>query len=73
MLTKKTAKNQITLPRDVARKFPDVDYFEVVAKEDHIVLLPLRKSRAPEVRAKLKELGISEDDVNQAVRWARSR
>ena len=73
MLTKKTAKNQITLPKDVARLFPEVEYFEVIAEGDHIVLVPLRRSRAGEVRAKLAELGVTEDDIDDAVAWARGR
>jgi hypothetical protein len=36
-----------------------------------IVLRPLQKSRADEVRAKLAELGIGEEDVTSAVSWAR--
>ena len=73
MLAKKTSKNQITLPVEVVRKFPDVEYFDVVAEGETIVLVPLRRSRAQEVRAKLEELGIDEKAVSDATRWARKR
>jgi len=71
MLVKKTSKNQITLPKDVVTRFPGVDYFEVVADAGRITLVPLRRSRAAEVRTRLAELGISEADAEDAVRWAR--
>ena len=29
MLAKKTSKNQLTLPKEVADKFPGTDYFDV--------------------------------------------
>jgi hypothetical protein len=29
MLAKKTSKNQITLPKAIADRFPGVDYFDV--------------------------------------------
>ena len=73
MLAKKTAKNQITLPKAVATQFPEIEYFEVSSDGNCITLRPLRKSRADEVRARLHELGIAEDDVRNAVSWARKR
>ena len=73
MLAKKTSKNQITLPKEVVQRFPGVEHFEVVAEEERIVLVPLRRSRAREVRAKLAELGVREPDVREAVAWVRRR
>ena len=73
MLAKKTSKNQITLPKEIVKRFPGVEHFEVVAEDERIVLVPLRRSRARDVRAKLAELGIAEKDVNAAVAWARRR
>lgn len=73
MLAKKTSKNQITLPVEVVRQFPGVDYFDVVAMDERIVLVPLRRSRAREVREKLEELGIGEKAVRDATAWARKR
>lgn len=73
MLAKKTSKNQITLPKDVVRHFPDVDYFDVREDAGRIVLSPVRPGRGDEVREKLARLGITEADVADAVRWARRR
>ncbi|MCL7985804.1 MAG: hypothetical protein M8872_11165 [marine benthic group bacterium] len=45
----------------------------VTQSGNRIVLEPLEPSRADEVRARLKELEISEDDVAKAIAWARGR
>lgn len=71
MLAKKTIKNQLTLPKAVATRFAGVEYFDVSTDGSCIVLRPLRVSRAGEVRARLAELGITEQDVTAAVAWAR--
>lgn len=71
MLAKKTVKNQITLPKKIADLFPNVEYFEIRAEDDRIVLEPLKNDRAGQVREKLARLKISEADVAKAVAWAR--
>ena len=71
MLAKKTSKNQITLPKAIISHFPDTEYFDVREEDGHIVLVPLRPSRADEVRDKLAQLGLAEADVADAVQWAR--
>lgn len=73
MLVKKTSKNQITLPKKIADRFPGVDYFVVTQRGQRIVLEPLEPSRADEVRRRLEKLGIDEADVAKAVAWARER
>jgi RNase P/RNase MRP subunit p29 len=71
MLAKKTSKNQITLPKNVVTHFSGVEYFDVSTDGECIVLRPLQRSRADEVRARLEQLGIDERDVTAAVSWAR--
>lgn len=71
MLAKKTSKNQITLPKKIADNFPGIDYFDVQADKDRIILKPLRTERSDEVREKLKSLKISDKDIADAVAWAR--
>jgi len=73
MLVKRTSKNQITLPKKIADRFPGVEYFTVTQHGNRIVLEPLEPSRADEVRARLAKLGIDEQDVAKAVAWARER
>jgi hypothetical protein len=72
MLAKLTSKNQLTLPKAILDELPGVVYFEVEAEGGRITLTPVRISRVDVVRAKLAELGITEQDIEDAVKWARS-
>lgn len=72
MLAKKTSKNQITLPKAIITRFGEVDYFDVSTDGESIVLRPLRQSRADEARERLALMGITEEDVRDAVEWARN-
>ena len=71
MLAKRTAKNQITLPKRVADQFSGTDYFEVTAEEGKIVLRPVELDPLARIQKKLTEIGIEEDDIRKAVAWAR--
>jgi len=71
MLTKKTSRNQITLPKSVVMHFPDVDYFDVREEGGKIILLPVRPNQAEKVRQRLAEMGLGDQDVKDAVAWAR--
>ena len=73
MLAKRTVKNQITLPKKVVTRFGDTEYFDVSTDGETIILRPLQRSRAAEVRAKLSDLGITEKDVAAAISWAREK
>jgi hypothetical protein len=71
MLAKITAKNQLTLPKAVTNAVGPTEYFEVEARDGQIILTPVRIQRADAVRAKLAKLDLQEQDVAQAVAWAR--
>jgi bifunctional DNA-binding transcriptional regulator/antitoxin component of YhaV-PrlF toxin-antitoxin module len=71
VLAKLTVKNQLTLPKAVAKNFAGVEYFDVSTDGSAIVLKPLRPSRLDEVREKLERLGITEQDITDAIAWAR--
>jgi bifunctional DNA-binding transcriptional regulator/antitoxin component of YhaV-PrlF toxin-antitoxin module len=71
MLTKITAKNQITLPKAVLSLCSAAEYYEVTAEAGRIVLTPVQVTRMDEVWDKLESLGIKEQDVVDAVKWAR--
>jgi hypothetical protein len=71
MLAKLTAKNQLTLPKAITDAVPASDYFEVHVEHGKIVLTPVRIQRADAVRAKLAELDLGEQDITQAITWAR--
>ena len=72
-MAKKTSKNQITLPRSIVDRFPGVSYFDVREEQGQIVLRPVRPDRSAEVRRTLAALGITDGDVDRAVRWARRK
>jgi len=73
VLAKKTVKNQITLPKAVVTRFSEVDYFDVSTDGECIILRPLQRSRAEEVRSRLAQLGIEEQDVADALAWTREK
>ena len=71
MLAKLTSKNQITLPKAVVSEVDAAEYFDVVVEDGRIVLTPVRVQQAQAVRDKLQQLGITEQDVDNALSWAR--
>jgi len=77
MLAKKTSKNQITLPKEIVKAFPDAEYFDVSVKDNAIRLMPVKitpvQSSLDSIREKIKKLGLTEKDVGEAIQWARSR
>jgi bifunctional DNA-binding transcriptional regulator/antitoxin component of YhaV-PrlF toxin-antitoxin module len=73
MLAKLTSKNQLTLPKAVVGQFPGARYFEVRAEKGRIVLVPAKVTSLDGVRQKMASLGITEKDIEGAVRWARKR
>jgi hypothetical protein len=77
MLAKKTSKNQLTLPKEIVREFPDIEYFDASIADRKIILTPVKivplDKTLESVRQKLAKLGITEDDVAVSVQWARKR
>lgn len=76
MLAKLTAKNQITIPKEVMAQLPKVEYFDVELREGEITLRPVQittQSGVDSIRTKMQQLGLGEDTVAEAVRWARKQ
>ena len=73
MLAKLTGAKQLTLPDELLTSFPGMDCFNVSEEGGRIVLTPVCISRVAPVRRKLAELGVTEEDVRDAVAWARRR
>ncbi len=77
MLAKKTSKNQLTLPKEIVKAFPDINYFDVTVKDKKIVLMPVKITPVDitleGIRKKIEKLGITEKDVSDAIKWARKR
>jgi hypothetical protein len=71
MLAKLTTKNQLTLPKAIVNLVGNAEYYDVNVWNGRIVLTPVRIQDANGVRDKLASLNISEEDVNDAIEWAR--
>jgi hypothetical protein len=75
MITKKTAKNQVTLPKAIVERIPKTEFFDVHVRDGEIVLRPVQTASrtVTRIREKMKRLEITEKDINAAIRWARQR
>ena len=73
MLARRTRKNPVTLPKAIVQRVGEADYCDATVHDGKIVLTPVRLQQADAVRAKLDALGITQDDVEDAIAWARNR
>ncbi len=71
MLAKMTSKNQLTLPKSITAAVGAAEYFDVETRNGQIVLTPVRIQRGDAVRAKLAELELGDQDIADAIAWAR--
>ena len=71
MLAKLTSKNQLTLPKSITQVIGQFEYFEIKVENGQIILTPVKIQRANAVRAKLAALELTEQDITDAVTWAR--
>ena len=75
MLAKMTSKNQITIPKKIIDQVPEAQYFDVEIKEGIILLRPLKiyGTDLKQIRSKIKKLGLNENSVAEAIKWAREK
>ena len=75
MLTKMTSKNQITIPKKIIDKIPDVKHFDIEFKDGIIIMKPIKfyDTNLDQIRAKVKKLGLKENSVAEAIKWAKSK
>ena len=73
MIATLTSKNQLTLPKALMSQFLGVRRFEVTARGDEIVLTPAKTMELESAWAKMEALGLTEQDVADAVVWARQK
>ena len=73
LLAKRTSKNQVILPKAIVQRVGEADDYDVTVQDGKIVLTPVRLQQADAVRAKLEALGITQDDVEDAIAWVRKR
>ena len=70
-----TDGNQLALSNEIVAQLQlqHGDYFEVQIEDERIVLTPIQDSTMETIWAKIEALGITEQDVADAVEWARGR
>ena len=75
MLAKITSKNQITIPKKIIDQVPEAQYFDVELKEGIIQLRPLKiyGTDLEQIRSKINKLGLKENSVAEAIKWARKK
>jgi len=71
MLVKRTKNNQLTLPKAIVAATGEADYYDISTDTGRIILTFLRILRTDALRSKLAELCITQDDVKDAITWAR--
>ena len=71
MLAKLTSKNQLTLPKSLVMSLGKAEYYDVEVENGRIMLTPVRIQQADAVRTKLEKLGINDQDISDAIDWAR--
>lgn len=71
MICKKTSKNQITLPKKIVEAVSDTVYFDAVVESGRILLTPVeissKETSLDGIRKKMKELNLTEYDVENAI------
>ena len=75
MLAKITSKNQITIPKKIIEKIPDVKHFDVEFKDGLVILKPIKffDANLDQIRPKMKKLGLNEGSVAEAIQWAKAK
>ena len=75
MLAKMTTKNQITIPKKIIDKLPNIKYFDVELKDGLVLLKPLKvyDTNLDQIRSKMKTLGLDQNSVKEAIQWARKK
>lgn len=70
MLAKLSPDNQLTLPAQAVDALGNPSHFDVAVEGDRLVLTPSH-ANASRIRERLALQGIADQDVADAVQWAR--
>lgn len=70
-----TSGKLLIMPESVYADFPGVKGFAVTREGERIVLTPLKPAKVTleDIQQRIADLGITEQDVADAVQWARGR
>jgi bifunctional DNA-binding transcriptional regulator/antitoxin component of YhaV-PrlF toxin-antitoxin module len=72
MYAKMTSKNQLTIPKKAHEAIGPATHFEIAVEDGRLMLTPARLSAADAVRRKIAALGITEEDIKQAIKEVRA-
>jgi bifunctional DNA-binding transcriptional regulator/antitoxin component of YhaV-PrlF toxin-antitoxin module len=73
MIAKMTSKNQLTLPKAVTEALGTPQYFDIETRGGQLILTPVQLQRTDALRERIREMGVTEKDVKDAVAWARRK
>lgn len=75
MVAKLTSKNQITIPKRIMAQLPEVRHFDIELIDGEIILKPLRfyDTNLEQIQSKIAKLGLKENAVAEAIKWAREK
>ena len=71
MLAKLNSENQLTLPQSIVQQMDNPSYFEVTLENGKVILTPVQVLNTARIREKLESVGITEQDVEDAIQWSR--
>ncbi len=71
MRAKLIGGNQLVLPDEVVLALNGCEFVDIEAKDGSFVLTPLRQPNLDDVHEQIERLGITEQDIADAVAWAR--
>lgn len=73
VIAKMTSKNQLTLPKAVVESLGAPEYFDIETRGGQLILTPVQLQRTDALRERIREMGVTEQDVKDAVDWARRK
>ena len=71
MIARLTSENQLNLPESIVSEFDGIEYFDITKESGRLVLTPVQLTGIERVWQKIEERGITEQDISDAVKWAR--
>ncbi|GKT07631.1 hypothetical protein [Desulforhabdus sp. TSK] len=74
MLVKLSSRNQVIVPRKILAQIPDTRYIDVEWKDGAIIMKPVAvlDTNLEPIRDKMRQLGLNQESVSEAIQWARS-
>jgi len=75
MLAKITSKNQVTIPKKIIEKMPGIKHFDIEFEDGVVIMKPIKfyNTNLNQIRVKIKKLGLKENSVAEAIKWAKSK